>query len=37
MKMEIAAKDRTHEEQQIKRLLACQKQIVKTQKGAQKK
>ena len=25
--MEIAAKDRTHEEQQIKRLLAYQKQI----------
>ena len=27
IKMEIAAKDRTHEEQQIKRLLAYQKQI----------
>lgn len=37
MKMEIAAKDRTHEEQQIKRLLAYQKQIEKCEKGAMRK
>lgn len=37
MKMEIAAKDRTHEKQQIKRLLAYQKQIEKCEKGAMKK
>lgn len=37
MKMEIAVKDRTHEEQQIKRLLAYLEQIKKYEKGAQKK